>query len=182
MKRILISLASLSLFAGVASMGGCSSDSSGDDDDSGTSSSSGKAASSSSGSTSSSSSSGSTSSSSGNATSSSSSSGSTSSSGGPAPLNGCTTYVDHTADTTVTITWTNPVSDPDKCSTIKVGTKVVWDGNTSEHPLASHGGMALPQAPTNGGPSDEETFTEAGLYGYTCTVHSNMVGAINVVP
>lgn len=162
------------------SLAACSSDEGEGDSSSSSSSSStsGNTTSSSGGSTTSSSG-GSTSSSGGSTTSSSSSS------SGASVLNDCTSFVDHTASTAdVEIEWVNPVSDPDRCSKIKVGTKVVWKGNFRAHPLNSQGGTTptpITLFDDQAASSHEVEFTSAGDFGYVCTAHSIMQGVIQVV-
>lgn len=167
MNKLLFALASASLMLATSSLAACSSDSAddGDDDTSGGSSSGGATSSSSSGG------------------SSSSSGGSSSSSGGPTALNGCATFVDHTGDAAVEITWTNPTNDPDQCSRVKVGTVVTWKGNLESHPLTPQGGTTpSPITLTSSGTDKAITFDAAGDFGYVCTRHSIMTGVIQVVP
>ena len=111
--------------------------------------------------------------------------------GGPdaaAALNGCTTYVDHTAGNVLTLAWDFPIaSDPNRCSKIKAGAKVTWTGGATTfttHPLAALGGTTpTPIAGKTGtDASYTVTFPAAGTFGYVCTNHSNMKGAILVVP
>jgi plastocyanin len=109
---------------------------------------------------------------------------------GPAePMqNGCTTYVDHTADPEVTLQWDFGISQkPDHCSMIKVGGKVTWMGDLGTHPVDAHGGdtpnpIAGAGPNSDGGSSVTVTFPNAGIYGYWCDVHMTaMQGAIYVV-
>jgi plastocyanin len=101
-------------------------------------------------------------------------------------LNGCTTYVDHTADAVVNLAWDFPItSSPDHCSKIKVGAKVKWTGNFGKHPLDPFNGDAnnpISSAAADGGPDVTITFPAAGSFGYHCGVHASMLGAIMVVP
>ena len=96
------------------------------------------------------------------------------------PLNGCTTYVDLTADAAKReIPWDFPVtSAPEHCMKIKVGQTVKWNGNRNTHPLAASGGDS-PNPITD---ADTVTFPKAGVFGYICSAHPNMKGAIVVVP
>jgi plastocyanin len=104
---------------------------------------------------------------------------------GTTSIGGCTTFVDHTADPTVALTWGFSItSQADHCSKIKVGSKVTWTGDFGTHPLASKDGDSgnpITSSGVNGG-SVEIDFPTAGTFGYTCTVHSQMIGAIEVVP
>lgn len=98
----------------------------------------------------------------------------------PPALNGCTTYVDRTADTASRdITWGFSVaSTPEACMKIKVGQTVTWKGDHTLHPLGAKGGDAsnpIKEAETI-------TFAAAGSFGFVCTAHSTMTGAIVVVP
>lgn len=99
----------------------------------------------------------------------------------PTPsLNGCTTYVDRTAEgASREITWGFSVaSTPEACMKIKVGQTVTWKGDHMLHPLGAKGGDAsnpIKEAQTI-------TFPAAGTFGFVCTAHSTMTGAIVVVP
>jgi plastocyanin len=92
---------------------------------------------------------------------------------------GCTTFVDHTADAEVNLTWDFSItSQADHCSKIKIGSKVKWTGSFTTHPLAGDGPIGTP---SGSGGSAEITFPAAGTFAYHCNVHSSMVGAIEVV-
>ncbi len=95
-------------------------------------------------------------------------------------LNGCKTYVDKTADAAIReITWDFPVSStPEACMKIKAGQTVTWKGNLGSHPLSSKGGDT-PNPITN---TAQTKFDKAGSFGYVCTLHANMLGAVLVVP
>jgi plastocyanin len=101
-------------------------------------------------------------------------------------VNGCTTYVDHTADAVVNLVWDFPIaSAPDHCSKIKVGAAVKWTGNFGTHPLEAFNGDANNPISSNdadGGPDVTITFPAAGAFGYNCAVHASMFGAVLVVP
>ncbi len=100
-------------------------------------------------------------------------------------LNGCETFVDHTADAAVNIEWTRPLDDANKCSKIKAGTVVTWTGSFSAHPLNSKGGTSpTPIALFSDGAAANHavTFDAVGDYGFICTKHSDMTGVIQVVP
>jgi plastocyanin len=92
---------------------------------------------------------------------------------------GCTTFVDHTADAEVDLTWDFSItSQADHCSKIKIGSKVKWTGSFTTHPLAGDGPIGMPNGSSG---SAEVTFPAAGTFAYHCNVHSSMVGAIEVV-
>jgi plastocyanin len=61
---------------------------------------------------------------------------------------------------------------------IKVGQSVRFDGDFVEHPLVAFGG----DTPNPVSAEAEVVFSEPGLYGYLCTTHASMTGAIWVVP
>ena len=61
---------------------------------------------------------------------------------------------------------------------IKAGQTVTWKGDHTLHPLGAKGGDAsnpIKEAET-------VTFPAAGTFGYVCTAHATMTGAILVVP
>jgi hypothetical protein len=92
---------------------------------------------------------------------------------------GCTSFVDHTADAEVSLTWDFSItSQADHCSKIKANSKVKWTGNFTTHPLAGDGPIGTPNGSSG---SAEVTFPAAGTFAYHCNVHSQMVGAIQVV-
>jgi plastocyanin len=98
-------------------------------------------------------------------------------------LNGCTSYDDHSAEADPrTIAWSLSVtSDPAHCMRIKVGETVRWNGDLSIHPLGPKGGDA-PNPISAVDASGRVSFSSPGTFGYTCTVHPSMIGAIRVVP
>ncbi len=103
----------------------------------------------------------------------------------PAVVGGCTSFVDMTDPVeSRRLDWTLPLTDPNRCMMIKVGQEVTWIGNFGNHPLAASGGDT-PSPIVDAGPGDGSvaaTFTRAGVYGFKCTIHSSMTGAIKVVP
>lgn len=176
MNKLTLTLASFFLVGGVMSIAACSSDS-GDDDTSSSSSSGATTSSSGGGSSSGGSSSGNNTSSSGGGSS------SGGSSGGTSALNGCTNFTDKTAESSTEVTFSNPIPEAQRCQKIKVGTTVTWKGVGSAHPLVRQGGddgSPIPEAPVNDG-DQTYTFDTVGKFGYVCSVHSNMQGAIEVV-
>lgn len=106
------------------------------------------------------------------------------------PLNGCTTYVDLTAAGAArTITWALPLSDANKCMKVKTGQSVTWTGSFTSHPLAPQGGTTPNPITSSGATTNDAgqstatiTFANAGDYGYICSIHASMIGAIQVVP
>ncbi len=80
------------------------------------------------------------------------------------------------------IDWTFAVSP--RCVEIQAGQSVTWTGDFVTHPLeADQGDAPNPIASANlAGPSATVTFPKAGTFGYKCTVHSSMIGAVLVTP
>lgn len=120
-------------------------------------------------------------------------SGSPSAGSAPAAVNGCTSYVDMTADSAArTIKWDFSIaSDTNRCMKVKVGQSVTFNGNFTAHPLVELGGDS--PNPFSGakallkdaGLASEHTpitFATAGTFGYKCSIHASMTGAIVVVP
>jgi plastocyanin len=104
---------------------------------------------------------------------------------GATNVGGCTSFVDHTADAEVTLTWGFSItSQADHCSKIKVGSKVKWVGNFTTHPLLANGGDSGNPITSSGAAAGaaEITFPAAGKFGYICGVHTSMTGAIEVTP
>ena len=108
-------------------------------------------------------------------------------SGGDAGLvNGCTTFVDMTADGGV-ITGPNgpqPSQYQPNCVHIKTGQSVTWNSKFSNHPLQPSGGTTpTPITLTNTGTTVTFSFPNAGTFGYHCQVHPGMMfGAVEVTP
>ncbi|MFC4602672.1 cupredoxin domain-containing protein [Rhodococcus kronopolitis] len=69
--------------------------------------------------------------------------------------------------------------------TVRAGRQVTWnfDDRGIAHNVASGAGAPERFASTimTGG-SYSVTFTQPGTYPYTCTLHANMAGVVNVVP
>jgi len=96
-------------------------------------------------------------------------------------INDCKTFVDKSgAADTRTITWTIPLTVPERCMTIKKGQTVKWDGNFSSHPLAPKNGDT-PNPVTGVDASGNVTFPNAGVFGYECGIHPSMTGVIKVI-
>ena len=69
------------------------------------------------------------------------------------------------------------------CMRIKAGQTVQWDGLFLNHPMDTFGGtQPSPITLTNSGATKQFTFSTPGTYGFHCTVHATMIGAIDVVP
>jgi hypothetical protein len=111
---------------------------------------------------------------------------------GGAALNGCAAFVDRTAeDASRSLQWDFGVGDrPERCMKIKVGQslKLSLDGSFTpadlgEHPVGPLGGDA-PSPFTDPGvdAAGNLLFDKAGTFGFHCTIHSGMTGAILVVP
>ena len=110
-------------------------------------------------------------------------------SGGPdseAALNGCTTFIDQTADTAArTIDWVRSVGTV--CYRIKKGQTMTWnpkDTSFSAHPLRlDAGSMGSPIVNQSTGSTPfGATFAATGTFGFSCGFHPDMMGAISVVP
>jgi plastocyanin len=108
----------------------------------------------------------------------------------PLEINGCTaaSFMDATGGLDQrTLIW-GPASlfDPlKKCIKVKVGQTVRWAGDFTAHPLVQDEGTTpTPIAGKSGGGvgSYDVEFTAVGTFGYLCTEHGSMTGAIYVVP
>lgn len=105
---------------------------------------------------------------------------------GKVVVGNCNDFQDGALDATKReIDWTLTVSSsPKRCTEIKVGQSITWKGDFSAHPLAASGGDT-PSPIVNGasGAADVTvTFTTPGTFGFKCTIHSSMLGAIKVIP
>jgi hypothetical protein len=79
------------------------------------------------------------------------------------------------------LTWNLGIStDPERCMRVQVGQTVVWSGDLESHPLAGQGGDS--PNPIGLHQNGSVTFTTPGTFGFVCSVHSSMKGAITVVP
>jgi len=94
-------------------------------------------------------------------------------------LNGCTVYVDRTEDSASrTLAWTDELAyAPERCLKIRVDQRVTFSGDFVEHPLAPLRGDT-PNPVT----APSAVFPDTGVFGYVCTTHPPMIGAIWVVP
>ena len=99
----------------------------------------------------------------------------------PPLLNGCSVYEDRTADdANRTLEWSEDIEGtPDLCIKIRAGQSVEFDGSKTFHPIAAHGGDTPTPFATL---QDTYTFPNAGTFGYICTEHEEMIGAVWVVP
>ncbi len=95
-------------------------------------------------------------------------------------LNGCTQYVDRTAEAASrTLVWSFSIADaPERCIIIKAGQTVTFQGDHTIHPLAAKGGDAASPI-TN---VADVKFATAGTFGYVCANHSPMTGVVYVLP
>ena len=111
---------------------------------------------------------------------------------GPQPINGCDSTAfaanDHTAAgdaRAITFpTGLNPAQYSIPCMHIKVGQTVKWSGSLPSHPLEPAGGDTnSPIVFTAAGTSVSFTFPTAGVFGFECAQHPNIMnGAIQVTP
>lgn len=96
---------------------------------------------------------------------------------GATSLNGCSTYAEGN-----TVSWSMSAAAPATCLKVKKGGSVTWSGDFGAHPLAPKGGDAPnPIAVVTSGSPKSVTFDAVGTFGFVCTVHSSMTGAISVV-
>lgn len=98
----------------------------------------------------------------------------------PSELNGCEKYENQVAPSASrTIVWDGTVAaQPGRCMKIKAGQSVEFDGDFIEHPLSAFGG----DSPNPISSQTSVRFAEPGLFGYLCTIHGSMTGAIWVIP
>jgi hypothetical protein len=99
-------------------------------------------------------------------------------------INGCTGFKDHTdpSDERL-INWDFAIATtPDRCMRIKVGQSVTWTGNFNVHPIAVKDGVTPSPIAEIDTASGKVTFPMQGTFGYGCTTHPAMSGAIDVVP
>ena len=111
-------------------------------------------------------------------------------------LNGCSSddYADRTADTAerVIAVAAMGLTYTPRCTTIRTGQRVRWEGSLTAHPLApgnprdrGAGSPGNPIAPTSSGREVEFEFPSEGDYPYYCTLHAfgageGMAGVIRV--
>jgi plastocyanin len=102
-----------------------------------------------------------------------------------APVNGCTTFTDFTADGgTITFpTSAAPAQYSPNCVAIKLHQSVTWTGSFTSHPLVAKGGdTPNPITTTSSGTTKSFTFDNAGTFGFGCQIHPSMQGAVQVSP
>lgn len=99
------------------------------------------------------------------------------------PVNACKTFVDRTdAGASRTITWDFSISGAaERCMKIQVGQTVTWSGDFTAHPLVPQGGDTPNPVSGVDTATGQVTFAKAGTFGYACSFHPAMVGAIQVV-
>lgn len=93
-------------------------------------------------------------------------------------VNGCTSYADGT-----TIAWGFTSAPPATCLKVKKGGTVTFNGDFAIHPTGAKGGDTAGSpftTPVTSGSAKEFKFDTTGTFGFTCTSHSSMVGAIQV--
>ena len=98
-------------------------------------------------------------------------------------VNGCKTFADRT-DTAAsrTLTWDFPIATAaERCTTVKVGQSVTFNGSFSTHPLVGSGGGTPNPIGAAQAAAGVATFTKAGTFGFLCSFHPAMTGAIKVV-
>lgn len=71
-------------------------------------------------------------------------------------------------------------SSPSRCMTVKKGQTVAFEGNFTSHPLVAAGGDS-PNPFASVADTGKVTFAATGTFGFVCSNHSSMTGAIKVV-
>ncbi len=102
--------------------------------------------------------------------------------GGGLVVNGCKTFVDESAPGAARkIVWDFPVSTAaNRCMIVKKGQQVAFEGNFMTHPLGPLGGNG-PNPFSSVPDTGKVSFPNAGTFGFACSVHPAMLGAIQVV-
>jgi plastocyanin len=104
----------------------------------------------------------------------------------PIALNGCTVYEDRTAtDADRELNFAQSLAtDPERCIKARVGTSVCFHTSSfATHPLVASGGDTPNPIPNVSAGTDYcVALTRPGVFGYRCTAHPAMTGAIWVVP
>ena len=101
-----------------------------------------------------------------------------------AVINGCTVFNDLTAGGgTINFPDTaTPAAIEPSCAKIKVGQTLTFAGDFAAHPLVPEGGDSPNPIPaTSSGTNKIVSFPSAGTFGFGCSVHATMRGAILVV-
>lgn len=111
-----------------------------------------------------------------------------------AVVNGCNggDYGDHTTEPEPKVKWDETIVQSfDRCIKVKVGQTVSYEGDFAKHPLEASGGDAknpfagAKERIVDAGKPEERTpvaFKSTGVFGYKCTKHPEMQGAVLVVP
>jgi plastocyanin len=105
----------------------------------------------------------------------------------PTGLNLCTVYVDRTGtgdDRSISFSMATLPTDVERCMRVKAGQTVTFTTSSFiTHPLAPSGGdTPSPIRPQVSGSGENFVMSTPGVYGYKCTTHATMTGAILVVP
>ena len=103
--------------------------------------------------------------------------------GGGAVVNACKTFVDKTAAGDArTLAWDFPIAQAaERCTTVKVGQSVTFSGSFTIHPLVGSGGDTPNPISGAQAAAGVATFTKAGTFGFLCSIHPGMTGAIKVI-
>lgn len=64
--------------------------------------------------------------------------------------------------------------------TVKKGQTIAFEGDFTVHPLVASGGDT-PNPFTSVPPTGKVTFSAVGTFGFVCSTHASMTGAIEVV-
>jgi plastocyanin len=98
-------------------------------------------------------------------------------------VNNCRSFEDRTDEgASRTLTWDFSIStSPERCIRVRAGQTVTWNGNLDVHPVVVSGGDTPNPIEGLDTASGEVTFPSAGTFGYACSVHPAMIGAIDVV-
>jgi plastocyanin len=104
----------------------------------------------------------------------------------PTTLNGCAVYEDRTAaDADRELDFAESLANQaERCLKAKVGTSVCFHASSfTTHPLVASGGDTPNPIPSLSAGTDYcVALTSPGVFGYRCTAHAAMTGAIWVVP
>ena len=101
---------------------------------------------------------------------------------GAVVVNSCKTFTDKTAAGAArSITWSFPLSNDDRCWTIKKGQTVTFSGDFSQHPLLVQDGTKPSPITNYDMTTGKVVFGAVGTYGFVCGNHPQMTGAIQVV-
>lgn len=100
----------------------------------------------------------------------------------PEAVNACNTFEDRSATSASrTITWDFGVATaPERCMTVKKGQDVTFAGDFGPHPLVGSGGDT-PNPISGHDANGKVSFATAGTFGFVCSSHPAMTGAIKVI-